>query len=85
MTEDENSEISKKKVQKDVYDANEMQFQLSRQLFYCNDLKVGFDKDRNIGDGICDMKKFKQNTREKNWRYQQKPLEDEQKLLKNCG
>ena len=59
-----------------------MQLELSRQLFYCDDVKVFFDKDRNIGDGIFGMKRLKKNTRERNWIYQQKPWEDEQKPLK---
>ena len=59
-----------------------MQLELSRQLFYCDDVKVFFDKDRNIGDGIFGMKMLKQKTRERNWIYQQKPWEDKQKLLK---
>ena len=43
-----------------------MQLELSRKLFYCDDVKEGVDKDSNIGDGICGMKRLKQNTRERN-------------------
>ena len=39
----------------DAHGAKEMQLELSRQLFYFDDVKGGFDKDRNIGDGICGM------------------------------
>ena len=56
-----------------------MQLELSRQLFYCDDVKGGFEKDRNIGDGIRGMKKLKQNIRERNRKDQQKTWEDEQK------
>ena len=51
---------------KDAHGAKEMQFDLSWQLFYCDDVKVGFDKDNNIGDGICGMKILKKKTRERN-------------------
>ena len=59
-----------------------MQLELSQQLFYFDDMKVFFDKDRNIVDGICGIKMLKQNTRERNWKDQQKPQYDEQKPLK---
>ena len=62
-----------------------MQLELSRQLFYCDDVNGGFDKDSNIGDGICVMKMSKQNMRDRNWKDQQKPREDEQKPLKKCS
>ena len=62
-----------------------MQLELSRQLFYCDDVKGGFDKDRNIGDVICGIKMLKQNMQERTWKYQKKPREDEQKPLKNSG
>ena len=40
-----------------------MQLKLSQQLFYCDDVKGGFDKDRNIGDGVGGMKRLKENMR----------------------
>ena len=67
---------------KDAHGAKEMQLELSRKLFNCYDVKGDFDKDRNIGDGICGMKRLKQNTRERKWNDKQKPREYEQKLLK---
>ena len=59
-----------------------MQLELSQQIFYFDDMKGGFYKDRNIGDGIFGIKMLKQNTRENNWKDQKKPWEGEQKLLK---
>ena len=50
--------------------------------FYCDDVKGGFEKYKNIGDGICGIIMLKQNMKERNWKYQQKPQEDEQKPLK---
>ena len=35
-----------------AHGAKEMQLELSRKMFYCDDVKVFFDKDRNIGGGI---------------------------------
>ena len=52
-----------------------MQLELSQQLFNCDYMKGGFDKDRKIGDGICGMEMLKQNTREKSWKNKQKPPE----------
>ena len=57
-----------------AHGAKEMQLELSQQLFYCDDVRGGFDKDRNIGDGICGIKILKQQTRERNWKEQQKPV-----------
>ena len=68
---------------KDANDTNEMQLKLSQQLFNCDDVRVDFDEDSKIGYGIYDMKMLKQNIREKNCKYQQKPREEQQKLLKN--
>ena len=68
-----------------AHGAKEMQLELSRQLFYCDDVKGDFYKDRNIGDGICGIKMTKENIREINWKDHQKPREDEQKLLKNVA
>ena len=51
-------------------------------FFYCDDVKRGFEKYRNIGDGICGIKMLKQNMKERNLKDQQKPREDEQKPLK---
>ena len=45
-------------------------------------MKGGFEKYRDIGDGICGIKILKQNTRERNWNNQYKLQEDEQKPLK---
>ena len=59
-----------------------MQLDLSQQFFICNNLKGGFEEDRKIGDGICGMKMLKPNTREKNWKDQQKTREEQQKSLK---
>ena len=67
---------------KDAHGAKEMQLELSQQLFSCDDMKVFFDKYRIIGDGICGIKMSKQNMRERNWRDQKKPQQDEQKPLK---
>ena len=50
-----------------------MQFELSHQLFNCDDVKEGFDKDSKIGDVIFGMKMLKQKMIEKNWKDQQKP------------
>ena len=66
-----------------AHGAKEMQLELSQELFYFDDMKGFLDKDRIIGDGICGIKMLKQNTRERNWKYQQKPQQDEQKPLKN--
>ena len=41
-----------------------------------------FNVDRKFGDGICGMKMLNQNMREKNWKDQQKPQEEQQKPLK---
>ena len=68
---------------KDTHGAMGMQLELSHQLFNCDDVKVDFEEDSKIGDGICGMKMLKGNLREKNWKYQQKPREEQQKLLKN--
>ena len=62
-----------------------MQLELSQQLFYFDDEKRFFDKDRNIGDGICGMNILKQKMRERNWKDQKKPREDDQKPLKNVA
>ena len=58
------------KMHKDAHGAKEIQIELSRQLFYCDDLKGWFDKDRKIGDGICGIKMLKPKTRERNWKVQ---------------
>ena len=63
----------KEKLHKYAYGAKEMQLELSQQLFYFDDMKGVFDKDRNIVDGICGIKMLKQNTRERNWKDQKKP------------
>ena len=70
---------------KDTNGAMGMQIELSQQLFNCDDVKVDFDEENKIGDGICGMKILKQNLREKNWKYPQKPREEQQKLLKIPG
>ena len=44
LAEDDNGVISKKKLPKCAHGAKEMQLELSRQLFYCDDVKVGLDK-----------------------------------------
>ena len=62
-----------------------MHLRLSQQLFNCDDVKGVFDEDSKIGDGICGMKMLKQNMREKNWKDQKKPQEEQQKLLKFCS
>ena len=67
---------------KDAHGTKKMQLKLSRHLFYCDGVKGGFEKDRNIGDGVSGKKMFKQKTRERKWKDQQKPREDEQKPLK---
>ena len=73
MAVDEFVEIMKKNLHKDAHGAKEMQLELSWQLLYCDDVKGGFEKYRNIGDGICGIKMLKQNMKERNWKYQQKP------------
>ena len=45
-------------------------------------LRGGFEKYRNIGDGIFGIKMLKQKMKERTWNYQQKPQEDEPKPLK---
>ena len=82
LPKDNNNEISRKQLYKDAHGAKEMQLELSRQLVYCDDVMGVFDKENNIGDGICGIKMLKQNMRERNWKDQQKPREDEQKPLK---
>ena len=42
-----------------------MQLELSQQMFNCDDVKGGFEKDREIGDGICGIKILKKKMREK--------------------
>ena len=59
-----------------------MQLELSRQLFYCDDVKGGFEKYKNIGDGICGINMLKQKMKERTCKYQQKPQDDEPKPLK---
>ena len=83
LAEDDYSAIPKKKRHKYAHGAKEMQLKLSQQLFNCDDVKGDFDEDRKIGDGICGMKMLKQKMREKNWKDQQKPREEQQKPLKN--
>ena len=41
LAEDENGAISKKTIHKDAHGAKKMQLELSRQLFYCDDVKGG--------------------------------------------
>ena len=53
-----------------AHGAKEMQLELSQQLCYFDDVKGFFDKDRNVGDGICGMKILKQNMKEINWKNQ---------------
>ena len=82
LAEDDNNEISGDTFHKYAHGAKEMQLELSRKLFYCDDVKGFFEKYRNIGDGICGIKMLKQKMKEINWKYQQKFREDEQKPLK---
>ena len=82
LAEDDNGAISRKKLHKDAHGAKEMQLELSRQLLYCDDVKGGFEKYRNIGDSIYGITMLKQNMKERKRKYQQKPREDEQKPLK---
>ena len=51
----------------------------------CDDAKGGFDKDREIGDGIFGMNISKQSMREKNCKDHQKPQEEQEKPLKFCS
>ena len=81
LAEDDNGAISRKKLHKDAHGAKEMQLELSRQLFYCDDVKGGFEKYKNIGDGICGINMLKQKTKERTCKYQQKPQDDEPKPL----
>ena len=85
MADDDNDEISRENFHKDAHGAKEMQLELSRQMFYCDDVKGGFEKYRNIGDGICGINMLKQKMKERTWKYQQKPQDDEPKPLKSCG
>ena len=48
---------------KDAHGAKEMQLKLSRQLFYFDDVKGDFVKNRNTGDGICGIKMLKEKMR----------------------
>ena len=61
LYEDDYDEILKIKLHKDAHGAKEMQPESSQQLLNCDDVKVCFDRDRKIGDGICCMKMLKQN------------------------
>ena len=63
LAEDDYGAISNKILHKDAHGAKEMQLKLSQQMFNCNDVKGGFDEDREIGDGICGMKMLKQKIR----------------------
>ena len=74
-----------RKMHKYAHGAKEMQLELSRKLFYCDHVKGGVEKYRNIGDGICGINMLKQNMKERTWKYQQKPQDDEPKPLKSCG
>ena len=65
LDEDDQGAISKKKLHKDSYGAKEIQLELLQQLFNCDDVKVDFDEDSKIGDGIYGMNMWKQNMREK--------------------
>ena len=85
LAEDNNDEISRGDFHKDAHGAKEMQLELSQQLFYCDDVKGVFEKYRNIGDGIFGIKMLKQKMKERTWKYQQKPQDDEPKPSKSCG
>ena len=50
-------------MQKDAHGAKKMQLELSRQLFYFDSVKGGWDKDRNIGDVVFVIKMLKEKTR----------------------
>ena len=50
---------------KDAHGAKEMHLELSQQLFNCDGVKEGFEKDKEIGVGICGMEMLKQNMRDK--------------------
>ena len=39
LAEDDNGAISRKQLHKDAHGAKEMQLELSRQMFYCDDVK----------------------------------------------
>ena len=67
---------------RDSHGTKEIYIKLSHQLFNCDDMKGDFDEDRKIGDGICGMNTLKQTMRDKNWKDQRKPQEDQQKTLK---
>ena len=54
-------------------------------MFKCGDVKGDFDEDTKIGDRICGMKTLKKNMRDKNWKGQKKPREEQHKTLKNCS
>ena len=55
---------------------------LSGCMYGRSHYKGGFDEDRNIGDGICDMNMLKQNMRGRNGGIIINPREEQQKLLK---
>ena len=61
MAEDNYGAISRKTFHKYAHGAKEMQIDLSKQLFNCDDMKMDFDEDLKNGDGICGMKMLKQN------------------------
>ena len=52
-----------------------MQLKLSQKMSNCDYVKMDFDEDIKISDGICGMNMLKQNTREKNWKDKQKTRE----------
>ena len=53
MDDDDYGANLKEKNHKDAHGAKEMQLKVSHQLFICDDVKVFFNKNRNIGDDIC--------------------------------
>ena len=82
LAEDDYGAILTKKLHKDTHGAKEIQLGLSQQLFNCDDVKVDFDKDNKVGDGICGMKMLKIKTGEK-LEISAETQGDQQKQLKN--
>ena len=63
LAEDDYGAILKKKLHKYAHGAKEMKLELSQHMFNCDDVRVDFDKDSKIGNGIYCMNMLNQKMR----------------------
>ena len=68
LTDNDSGAISKKNCTNMHMAQMKCSLSYHSSYFYFDDMKGGFYKDRNIGDGICGIKMLKQNMRERNWK-----------------